>query len=433
LVTAGYKVQKGKLIISAAKSLKRCRLDDKGIAALLYATSHAGRAGLFASALRHNRGMSLGHLSGLAAGEGFSLPDLRLQLIPWIEISGLCKVDRDKQKQIVSVDSLVLSYEGLLTAVSDYYDSLSPTPEDIGCLLVLEIASQIPTPEPDVLHAVALEVGEQKAKAAVSLAKSYKIVASREGMGLRHPILYTERLWSHCIERAAAALSPLTKEQREAVLSFVEQVKAYQGYPESLIRNQAKQNNVEPMLDLAIGVNLLNRTKIQMVDGASRVFLTSPHFYGDLASQFGEDMCDRVKIFLDSTRNGQHFGHIGTGRISNPDLLLRRLLNSGVIGPCTAIGTDWVTSERAGIVTVERTDPTSRQCYMRLVQKDTVAKVHQIITKGMLEANQSPMTAANVREGTSFISTEQLRAESGEQPGDLGEAERAIIMKLRES
>ena len=128
------KVQKGKLIISAAKSLKRCRLDDQGVAALLYATSHAGRAGLFASALRHNRGMSLGYMSGLAAAEGFSLPDLRSHLIPWLENNGLCQINRDKQKQVVTVDSLVLSYEGLLAAVSDYYDSLSPTPEDIGCL-----------------------------------------------------------------------------------------------------------------------------------------------------------------------------------------------------------------------------------------------------------------------------------------------------------
>jgi len=74
--------------------------------------------------------------------------------------------------------------------VSDYYDSLSPTPEDIGCLLVLEIASQIPTPEPDVLHAVALEVGEQKAKAAVSLAEELQdsCQQGRDGVTTPYPI-----------------------------------------------------------------------------------------------------------------------------------------------------------------------------------------------------------------------------------------------------
>jgi hypothetical protein len=376
--------------------------------------------------------MSLSRLSALAAEEGFGLPELRSRLIPWIEDKGLCQINRDSQKQVISVDSLILSYEGLLTAVSDFYDSLSPSAEDLGCIHTLEIAAQLPTPLPDVLHAVALIVGEEKAKIAVSLAKNYKIVAYREGKGLKYPVLYSEQLWSRCIDRAANALSPLTREQREIILNFVEQVRKYQGFPETLLRNFAIKNNVEPMLDLTIGINLLNRTKIQMADGASRVFLTSPHFYGDLASEFGEDMCDRVKIFLDSTRNGQHFGHLGTGRILNPDQLLRKLLNSGVIGPCTAIGTDWVTSERAGIVTVKRIDPTAGKCYMELVQKDTVAKVYQIVTTGTLDASQSVMRASNIREGTSFQSIEQLRVETGELPGDLGEAERAIIMKLRE-
>ena len=40
------------------------------------------------------------------------------------------------------------------------------------------------------------------------------------------------------------------------------------------------------------------------------------------------------------------------GIIVDPDRLLGKLVNEGVIGPCSAIGTDWVTSERAGIIAV---------------------------------------------------------------------------------
>ena len=54
-----YSVQKGKYIVSAAKSLKRYRLADETIATFLYATSYAGRVGLFLSALRHNKNISL--------------------------------------------------------------------------------------------------------------------------------------------------------------------------------------------------------------------------------------------------------------------------------------------------------------------------------------------------------------------------------------
>jgi hypothetical protein len=186
------------------------------------------------------------------------------------------------------------------------------------------------------------------------------------------------------------------------------------------------------MLQLAIGVGLLNRTDIQMADGTSRVFLTSPHFYGDLESEFGEDMCDRVKIFLDSTRNGQHFGHPWTGRILDPDRLLRKLINTGVIGPCSAIGTDWVTSELAGIVTVKRVDPRAGKCYMELVQKDTVSKVHQVITTGTMDVSQSTMKASHVAEGSHFHSIEQLRPEAGELPSPaLGSDRRRCSLVLR--
>ena len=345
--------------------------------------------------------------------------------------SNLCHIVRQGEN-ITSIDSLILTYDELLKAVSDLYDSLDPLPEDIGCLQVLEVASQLPTPESEVLHNAALNIGEEKAISSISLAKNYQIVACRAGKGLREPILYSERLWSRCIDRASAALSPLDNIQRSVILDLVAQVKEYQGFPESLLRNTARQNNVEPMLNLAIGVGLLNKTEIQMADGTFRTFLTSPHFYADLETEFGEDMCDRVKIFLDSTRNGQHFGHSSTGRILDPDQLLRRLLNTGVIGPCTAIGTDWVTSERAGIVRIRRLDTTSSRCYMELVQKDTVSKVHQVVTKGTMQVDQPSMQASHVSDGRRFRSIEQVRAEAGELPGNLAEAERAIILKLRE-
>jgi hypothetical protein len=168
-----------------------------------------------------------------------------------------------------------------------------------------------------------------------------------------------------------------------------------------------------------------------MADGSTRVFLTSPHFFSDLEDEVGEDACDRVKIFLDSTRNGQHYGHPWTGRIADPDALLRKLLNTGMVGPCTAIGTDWVTSEKAGIIRVRREDTSTGKSYMELLQRDTVEKVHQLITTGTV-APAGGMEAAHIREGLSFHSIEETRAEAGDVPEPIAEAERAIILRLRE-
>lgn len=426
------KAEKGKFILSVAKTLKAYQLGDARIAAYLYASWFVGRAGLFAAALRHAEGVKLQRLTLLAAEEGLYLPELQDRVLPWLENAGLCRVNRRSSGEIESVDSLVLRYESILSAVSDLHEELNPRPEDIGCIHVLNVASRLPTPESEVLHAVARVIGDERAATAVELAKSYNIVAHLEGKGLREPVLFSQWLWGRCIDRAAKALSPLDNTQREIVLDFVERVRAYQGMPEALLRKDAAQNNAEHLLDLAIGVGLLNRTDIQMAGGTSRAFLTSPHFYGDLADEYGEDMFDRVKIFLDSIRNGQHFGSPWTGRILDPEALLRKLIDYGEIGPCTAIGTDYVMSERAGIVTVRRAAPKSSQYVLELVQRDTVGRVLDVVKAGRIEGRHHDMEASDYSDGTRFRSIEQDRAEVGAVPAEMEEAERAIITQLRE-
>lgn len=424
-------VEKGKHILSMAKTLKAYQIGDARIATFLYASSFAGRAGLLAAALRHHQGIGQTQLTVLAAEEGFTQPELRGRIVPWLEDAGLCRVRRSGDA-ITSVDSLVLKYDSILTAVSGLYVAQNPTEEDSACIQILDMASQLPRTDSEVRQAIASRIGEEKAATAMDLAEAYKLVSYRKGKGLAEPVLFSPRLWRRHIDRAAKALSHLDTTERAIVLDLVEQVKQYQGMPEPLLRRDAAANDAEGLLDLAIGVGLVNRTDLQMADGTARAFLTSPHFYEDLADEYSEDMFDRIKIFLDSIRNGQHFGSPASGRILDPELLLRKLVNAGEIGPCTAIGRDYTVSERAGIVTVRRLSPTSQRYYMELVQEDTVSKVLEVVEAGRIEGPHARMTPADIREGTRFRSIEHRRAEVGELPARMEEAERAIIHKLRE-
>ena len=368
----------------------------------------------------------------LGASEGLGYPELRDKVLPWLEEAGLARVRRVADGKVNSVESLALGYDGILKAVSKLHEALDPRQEDIGCIHVVDMASQIPQLESDVMHSVATEVGDEEAKTAVSLAKSYRLVSYRVGRGLREPILYSERLWGRHINKAAAALSSLDNTDRAVLLEMVDSVRRYQGMPELHLRQFALKNNAGNLLKLAMGVGLINRTDIRMSGGQSRAFLTSPHFYGDLAEEHGEDMFDRVKIFLDSIRNGQHFGRRGTGRILAPEALLSRLLNNGEIGPCTAIGKEYVMSEKAGIVRVRRSRPGSSQHYMEVVQTDTVAKVLEVVRAGTIGGDPRPMDAEHVTDGNRFRSIEQRRAEMGEVADEVAEAERAVMLRLRE-
>jgi hypothetical protein len=70
---------------------------------------------------------------------------------------------------------------------------------------------------------------------------------------------------------------------------------------------------------------------------------------------------------------------------------------------------------------------------MRLAQKDTVAKVLDVITTGRIEGvGREEMKSSDMRDGTHFRSVEEQRARSGDVPEAVADAERAIILKLRE-
>jgi hypothetical protein len=94
------------------------------------------------------------------------------------------------------------------------------------------------------------------------------------------------------------------------------------------------------LVELAVGLGLLDNTVIAS-SAQDRSFLTTPHLYGEIAVAHGRDVCDRIRLFLDSIRHGQHFGDWYTGRISDPVVLLNRLIDRREIGPCTAIGRDY--------------------------------------------------------------------------------------------
>ena len=198
-----------------------------------------------------------------------------------------------------------------------------------------------------------------------------------------------------------------------------------------MFRNEASQNGTENLVEIAIGIGLVNRTELQMANGTKRAFLTTPHFYSDLAYEYGEDMCDRVKIFLDSIRNGQYFGQYTTGRIRDPRVLLGALLDRGQVGPATAINTDYIVAEKAGIIRVQR-PPTSNRAYLELRQEDTVRKVLELVSSGTVEPRVQRMDVNHMLDGRAFTSIEQGRAEFGSVAGELVELEHAIMTGLRE-
>jgi hypothetical protein len=208
-------------------------------------------------------------------------------------------------------------------------------------------------------------------------------------------------------------------------------VRGYQGAPEAAAEKWAARNGEPELVALAVGLGLLDRTEILTKEGGTTSFLTTPHLYGELAATQGKDVCDRIRLFLDSIRHGQHYGQWYTGRIQDPVTLLGKLIDTGEIGPCTAIGKDYVLVERAGVVKVK---PSAKpgQYIMKLVQKDTVETIRDILQKKIRPTDMDVRPQGGAPGQDRFISAEQTRAKIGQLPEPMREAEAEMIRKLRE-
>jgi hypothetical protein len=416
----------GLRIISVAKSLAAYQ-NDVNISAYFGATRLAGQVGLFLSSLRSQTRMEWRKFVALAASSFIDVPMLRLTVKPWLESKGYVEVEGTNDTDLVRCT--VLDYDAILRSISEWLHLLGPTQEELLVLEILDRGIRIPTTKSDAFNLLSSK--EETASRALDLAKGYNIVKVIETHGMGEAVIYSPMIWGDNIAKAGKALTHLENNKRALLLQLIESVRGYQGVPEEAAKKWAVKNGDQDLVTFAVGLGLLDRTEILTKEGGITSFLTTPHLYGELAATQGKDVCDRIRLFLDSIRHGQHYGQWYTGRIQNPVTLLGKLIDTGEIGPCTAIGRDYLLVERAGVVKVK---PSTKpgQFVMHIVQKDTVELIRDILEKKTrpmdMDARPEGITPGQDR----FVSAEQTRAKIGKLPEPMQEAEAEIIRKLRE-
>lgn len=427
------KIETAKSIIAISKSFRAFTIGDPSIAMYFSASQVAGRAGLLASAVKSHRNLESARFGVMAAHEGFSPIELRSIVYPWLEKKLLCAIER-VNGDIFTITSLILTYDQLLEAVYDLWEELQPHDVDRACVQAHNACNRLPIGRAELAQNLTREFGEQTALLSIELLNAYRLVSKTEH-GLIEPLYYSNSVWSsETVEQAAKSLSLLNVTEKEILLAMIEKVKNHQGIPEKMIADFASSQNSTHLLQLAKRAGLLDSTKIKSANGIERSFLVSPHFYADVAEQHGEDFCDRVKIFLDSIRNGQYFGRQETGRISDPARLLEVLLDRGWVGPATAIGSEYILPEKAGIIKVQRDPASSWKYKLHSVQSDTIGVVRQLIMNGTPEPGSVAMRAANFQPETGFYAIETIRAATvGEPPQLVLEAEADLMRIMRET
>jgi hypothetical protein len=428
-------IDQGRAIISIAKALRIYSGDDAQIRRHFSATRIAGKAGLLASSIRgySDEGNALHprRLQVLYNDVGLDVLEFGTYVKPWLLRNNLAFFANDNEGNEVLV-ATILTYDALLKAVVELFDHLEAELQLArACHHLVHFASELPMTIYSSRHRLSSMYGEEVATTALSLARGLSLVSVSRSSS-KEAVIYSDRIWHHASNKAAQALPDFAPEAYTALEVLVDRVRNFQGLPELTLRRWAKNNNVEAILDFAIGIELITRTGIKTQSG-KRYFLTTPHFYAEVEDEFGEDVCDRVKIFLNSIRNGQYFSSGIEGQIQDPVALLHALLNKAVIGPATAIGRNYMMAEKAGIVRVEDS-PVQGRFNMVLVQDDVVNKTLEVIQGQSMMPSGRELTVDDLADNKGqFMSIPETRAQRAELPGEMREAEHEYVNAMRES
>lgn len=431
-------VAQGRAIIHIAKCLKPYS-ESASLARYLSSTRLAGRAGLLVSSIKSST--SFDPRLPVSAVEAFchevSIDSITYYnyVTPWMADNAFCYIERDENDKEFLVPT-VTSYEAILKGVAALYSRLerseAPVARAVHHLVVA--TSNTPLLQSEVMPVLVDAYGLEGTVQALELSRAYKLLSFSQTGGAQDALIYSSRVWKDIDAKLPAAMSSLSLPDRAFLKEIIGMVKDYQGMPESLLRTFLAKEGGGRLLDMAIGLKLITKTAITARGGqVSYTFLTTPHFYADVADEFGDDICDRVKIFLDSIRQGQHFSESSRGRIRDPQVLLGALINKGQIGPATAIGEDYLLAERAGIIRVERSS-SNFGYMMELRQADVVKKTLQVLERKSMEPGApslAPQGFAKVNSGN-FVSEQENNIRMGDLPGEMREIEREFVNSLRE-
>lgn len=177
-----------------------------------------------------------------------------------------------------------------------------------------------------------------------------------------------------------SALAALSKEKRKELNTLLEEVARRPGTPPENLSIS------EEIKTFAIGLGLVDVSVVSSPAGSAK-FLTSPRLsppsVGHETAQLEDDVFHHAKMLLSSLRFGELRSKPSRGKIIDPPTLVRALMNRDRVGPCTAIGEDYVILEGEGVIrTIPAKDKIGKQFYMELRRRESAEMVLGLLESG---------------------------------------------------
>lgn len=273
---------------------------------------------------------------------------------------------------------------------------------------LLEFCLLRPRLSSEVKEHLSYALPEEDADHLTELVSAFEIVGVI-GTPDQHETLYFNRYqFGDQAKDIGKALLMLSEDRREDLDAAIETVAKRPGMPLDDLKASESTKN------LVVGLGLLEVSEVASPTGTAR-FVTSarmaPPSVGSQTSHLEDDVFHHAKMLLSSFRYGELRSIASRGRINDPAALVNSLLTRGEVGPCTAIGQDYVTLEANGVIrTVPANDRSGNQFSMELRRREPAQIVLDLFETGVSDTIAARSVPQNLQLPLSYTGPEAPRA-----------------------
>jgi len=414
-------------VIGSQKKLENIPNSIQGLNSFS-ATIWAGRCGRLLSNIRSREVVTREQLEVFANSAGILTLELETY-IRLLEKKGLVNVKRAPDGDIERIEDCLLTKEEVLSNTSDLFQSKAKDLE-LANIDALEKTAEYPLEENELKqHLFQFGYSDNLIDTLLPLQENFHLLQGHSGYGLSDKYFFNEYIWGDKPNKIIGAIGDLNLQQRTEVQEIIEKIKNQQGKPFDNL-NEYDVNVKKLMLK----VGLIDIVSINTVQGDEKGFITTPQMWGTKRLELiSDDILDDIKVFLNSIRYGEFYGKIGTGRVENPIALVSALVTRDQVGACSAIGTDYIMLEKAGIVDIQRaTTLPGKQYFMKLLKKEVGAYVLEILKHGfLLPGTMKKQKEFDFPPAISYKDPETNRIKTKIVTKETKEAFSSMILKMR--
>jgi hypothetical protein len=395
--------------------------------ALFDATSRAGQAMDLALRIRRHGRLAAPQLLAYAELTALRESDLRLWCLPALERAGLAEVVRDTAGAIIELEEQVGVAAPVLEQAAGIWEAFEPNSRERCAISSSDHLSFAPMTESDHRAMLAAEGFEESVQdRALRALAGVGILRRERSIALGEDVLYSPYVWGTEAVNIAEFMRRLPPNERQMLAQLSRAAAERPGSSVDALADNTR------LLGGAQKVGLIDAARVVTTAGGERDFAFSPSLERMLSGG-ATDVSHERKLFVAHILYGHRYASWGHGRIQDPLLLVRRLIERGAVGPATSIGKEYPLLEAQGIVRVRKQD--DGRAWLHLVKKD-VAEDSLELLRQALAGDEETGSEAGVRAlwlpGT-FKTPEQNRHRIAEIP-QSAEAEvfTSTIERLRE-